>query len=215
MEEKKEEFQLWDLVWAKVRGHPRWPGIVVGIIDCTGDKKPLPYRVAFIGDKTTASLQTKDMELYKGINLIPVNEKKKKVRAALVYAEKLFNKQMTLSDYILYHIATYSSEGDASVLQDCVVNFRVNSLIAYINRQLNVLVTENRYALIPLLINKVITLHSSEDIVHKIKSNEELRTKVRNDITSVKAYTKGESMPKLDIVKLHTECDKLLSILKE
>ena len=97
----------------------------------------------------------------------------------------------------------------------CVVNFRVNSLIAYINRQLNVLVTENRYALIPLLINKVITLHSSEDIVHKIKSNEELRTKVRNDITSVKAYTKGESMPKLDIVKLHTECDKLLSILKE
>jgi hypothetical protein len=49
----------------------------VGIINCSNDKKPKPYKVAFIGDKTSAYLQTKDIELYKGVNLIPSSEKKK------------------------------------------------------------------------------------------------------------------------------------------
>lgn len=43
-----ENFQIDEIVWAKVRGYPWWPGIIVSI---NKDIKEL-YTINFIGDNT-------------------------------------------------------------------------------------------------------------------------------------------------------------------
>jgi hypothetical protein len=70
MKNKKEEYQYskGELVWAKVRGFPWWPGIVVG--KCHEEKfddgtKKIELLINFIGDNSHAKLVLDKVAKYK------------------------------------------------------------------------------------------------------------------------------------------------------
>lgn len=61
---KEVGFQINDLVFAKVKGHPAWPAVITNI-DSKSFKTVIKYDVLFFTTKTTATLNKSDLFTYK------------------------------------------------------------------------------------------------------------------------------------------------------
>jgi len=85
-------FNVREIIWAKIRGYPWWPAVIMGTEDDNKEKK---YKVQFIGDGTHASLAKKCLEKFeKGFQLYS-NTKKKDLSESINKAKEMYDKTAT------------------------------------------------------------------------------------------------------------------------
>ena len=69
-----ENFNVGEVVWAKIRGYPWWPGYIRGIEDDNKEKK---FVVQFIGDNTFRIFLRSNWEnLRKSMKFIRIRKKR-------------------------------------------------------------------------------------------------------------------------------------------
>lgn len=85
-----ESFSVGEIVWAKVRGYPFWPGIIKGIEECSKEKK---YSINFIGDSTHATIPKKCLNKFDKHYSIHSKCKQKKLEEAIKKAMELFEEK--------------------------------------------------------------------------------------------------------------------------
>lgn len=83
-----ENFNVGEIIWAKIRGYPWWPATITGTKD---DSREKIYRVSFIGDKTFANLPKKFLAKFEKEYKTYSNTKQKKLVESIKEAKKLYN----------------------------------------------------------------------------------------------------------------------------
>lgn len=92
-----ENFNVGEIIWAKIRGYPWWPAIITGTKD---DSKEKIYRVSFIGDKTFANLPKKFLRKFEKEFKNHCNTKQKKLSESIKEAQKMFSNKTMKGNYI-------------------------------------------------------------------------------------------------------------------
>jgi|LauGreDrversion4_2_1035121.scaffolds.fasta_scaffold283989_2 hypothetical protein len=92
--ERKNLFKKGDLVWAKIRGYPWWPGIVQSSKVKIGSNKEeinkeIKVLVNFLGDNTHAEIPLQKIENYEKKYEEFSKTKKKNLQKAILLANKL------------------------------------------------------------------------------------------------------------------------------
>ncbi|KAM3146588.1 hypothetical protein pb186bvf_001118 [Paramecium bursaria] len=95
----EETYEKEEIVWAKIRGYPWWPGIVAKVI-CPTQQDPAKYLVNFIGDNSHSLLPSVQLAKYKE----KYEEYYPKVKA------KGLRESVAIADMILDGKTTYESE---------------------------------------------------------------------------------------------------------
>ena len=92
-----ENFNVGEIIWAKIRGYPWWPATITGTKDDTREKM---YRVSFIGDKTFANLPKKFLAKFEKEFKNYSNTKQKKLVESIKEAKKMFNNKTTRGTFL-------------------------------------------------------------------------------------------------------------------
>ena len=92
--ERKNLFKKGDLVWAKIRGYPWWPGIVqTSKVKLGSNKeeinKEIRVLINFLGDNTHAEIPLQKIENYEKKYEVFSKTKKKTLQKAISIANKL------------------------------------------------------------------------------------------------------------------------------
>ena len=92
-----ENFNVGEIIWAKIRGYPWWPATITGTKD---DSREKMYRVSFIGDKTFANLPKKFLAKFEKEFKNYSNTKQKKLVESIKEAKKMFNNKTTRGTFL-------------------------------------------------------------------------------------------------------------------
>lgn len=84
-----KEFELNDVVWAKVNGYPWWPGFITSKVD---DRK---YQVIFFGDLTTAFLKPDKILCFEE-EQPHIAKESKNLKQSIAQAQRVSTKEITL-----------------------------------------------------------------------------------------------------------------------
>ena len=96
----EKNFKKGEIVWAKIRGYPWWPGVVwnfnikIGQIQLD-QKKEIKYLVNFIGDNTHAELPLVKIEKFEKKLIEYSKTKKINLLESITIAKKIINGEMT------------------------------------------------------------------------------------------------------------------------
>jgi len=82
-----ENFNVGEVVWAKIRGYPWWPGYIKGIEDDNKEKK---YIVQFIGDNTFSNIPKKQLAKFEKEYDVHSNTKKKDLKESIKIALDMY-----------------------------------------------------------------------------------------------------------------------------
>ena len=82
-----ENFNVGEVVWAKIRGYPWWPGLIRGIEDDNKEKK---FIVQFIGDNTFSNIPKKQLAKFEKEYDIHSNTKKKDLKESIKIALDMY-----------------------------------------------------------------------------------------------------------------------------
>ena len=82
-----ENFNVGEVVWAKIRGYPWWPGYIRGIEDDNKEKK---FVVQFIGDNTFSNIPKKQLGKFEKEYEIHSNTKKKDLKESIKIALDMY-----------------------------------------------------------------------------------------------------------------------------
>jgi len=82
-----ENFNVGEVVWAKIRGYPWWPGYIRGIEDDNKEKK---FIVQFIGDNTFSNIPKKQLAKFEKEYDIHSNTKKKDLKESIKIALDMY-----------------------------------------------------------------------------------------------------------------------------
>ncbi|CAD8051482.1 unnamed protein product [Paramecium sonneborni] len=98
--EQPESYIKDEIVWAKIRGYPWWPGIVAEVIKDKQSSEPTKYLVNFIGDNSHSTLPFQSLAKYqeKYDEIVP------KIKT------KIHKDSVTAADQILKGQSTYEIE---------------------------------------------------------------------------------------------------------
>lgn len=92
-----ENFNVGEIIWAKIRGYPWWPATITGTKD---DSREKMYRVSFIGDKTFANLPKKFLAKFEKEFKNYSNTKQKRLVESIKEAKKMFNNKTTRGTFL-------------------------------------------------------------------------------------------------------------------
>ena len=100
-----ENFAVGEIIWAKIRGHPWWPGLVklnpkyqiTGVDDDSKEKK---YLINFIGDNSHATLPKPKLAKFMSNYKTYSQTKKKNLLDSIKKAKEMFDNKSLIHDDI-------------------------------------------------------------------------------------------------------------------
>ena len=115
--EKKINFSLYEMVWAKIGDFPYWPGWIENI------KKNNTYEVYFFGEDTKGELDEKLILKWSNFekltnNITEINDDNKNLLFAIYIALNAYNKEKDLFNHESY-IKKFNQKEKENIIKEC------------------------------------------------------------------------------------------------
>jgi hypothetical protein len=100
----EKKFRKGEVVWAKIRGFPWWPGVVknISIKLGKGDERETKYTVNFIGDNSHAEVPSNKIESFLEKFEEHGNTKHKGLLNSIAIAKKIYKDEIPFEKHLVY-----------------------------------------------------------------------------------------------------------------